>query len=59
MRRRLSWQALLTILALTASLVLAACQSVPPPASDDKAMTVGDWTVRQGGYVRVETGVVK
>jgi hypothetical protein len=41
-------------------LALAACQSAPPPsAADDGAVTVGDWTVKQGGYVRVEAGAVR
>lgn len=41
------------------TLALAACQSTPPPAADAKAVTYGDWTVRTGGYVRAESGVVK
>jgi hypothetical protein len=41
-------------------LALAACQSAAPPAADDaKPMTYGDWTVKQGGYVRVEAGAVR
>ena len=59
MRLPLPRQALLTILALTATLLLAACQSAPPPAAEGQPVTYGDWTVRQGGYVRVEGGVVK
>jgi starvation-inducible outer membrane lipoprotein len=43
---------------LAMAVLLTACQSAPPPAADGKAMTVGDWTVRTGGYVRAETGVV-
>jgi hypothetical protein len=44
---------------LVVALALAACQSTPPPAADAKAVTYGDWTVKTGGYVRAETGVVK
>jgi hypothetical protein len=40
------------------ALLLAACQSAPPVAPQSGATTVGDWTVRTGGYVRVESGVV-
>jgi hypothetical protein len=43
---------------LSLAAFLAACQSTPPPLADGKAMTVGDWTVRTGGYVRAEAGVV-
>jgi hypothetical protein len=46
-------------LGLVASmLLLAACQAVPPAASDDGATTVGNMTVRTGGYVRVDSGIV-
>ncbi len=47
---------------LLMALALAACQSsAPPPAADADAgaVTYGDWTVKQGGYVRVESGIVK
>jgi len=45
---------------LLMALALAACQSsAPPPAADAGAVTYGDWTVKQGGYVRVESGIVK
>lgn len=43
---------------LVVALALAACQSAPPPPTDGKSMTIGDWTVRSGGYVRAEAGVV-
>jgi hypothetical protein len=46
-------------LLVLAALALAACQSTPPPAADEKAVTIGDWTVRTGGYVRAEGGIVK
>jgi hypothetical protein len=41
-----------------AALLLAGCQAVPPAASDDGATTVGNMTVRTGGYVRVDSGIV-
>ena len=41
------------------TLLLAGCQSTPPPAQDSKAATYGAWTVRTGGYVRAEGEVVK
>jgi hypothetical protein len=44
---------------LLITLALTACQSAPPHAADTKPVTYGDWTVRQGGYVRVESGVVR
>jgi hypothetical protein len=45
---------------LLVTLALAACQSTPPPpAPEGEAVTIGDWTVRTGGYVRAETGVVR
>lgn len=38
---------------------LAGCQSAAPPATDSgKPVSYGDWTVKQGGYVRVESAVV-
>jgi hypothetical protein len=40
-------------------LILTACQTAPPPVADDNTVTVGDWTVTTGGYVRAETGVVR
>jgi hypothetical protein len=42
-----------------AALLLAACQSTPPRAQDNKAVTYGEWTVRTGGYVRAEAEVVR
>jgi len=44
---------------LVVALLLAGCQSTPPPAQDSKAVTYGAWTVRTGGYVRAESEVVK
>jgi hypothetical protein len=41
-----------------AALLLAGCQAVPPAASDDGATTLGNMTVRTGGYVRVDSGIV-
>jgi hypothetical protein len=41
------------------ALALASCQSAPPPAADTKPVTYGDWTVKTGGYVRAESGVVR
>jgi hypothetical protein len=43
---------------LLATIFVAACQSTPPPASREGAVTIGDWTVRTSGYVSAETGVV-
>lgn len=48
----------LIVLAL-AAIVLAACQSAPPPAAPAGATTVGDWAVITAGRVRVDSGVVR
>ena len=44
---------------LLLALALASCQTAPPPVPDAKPATYGDWTVKTGGYVRAESGVVK
>jgi hypothetical protein len=41
-----------------ATMILAACQSTPPPPTEAGAVTVGDWAVTTAGRVRVDSGVV-
>lgn len=44
---------------LSLAVLLAACQSAPPPSDDSGAVTYGDWTVKTSGYVRIDTGIVR
>lgn len=43
---------------LAFALVLAACQSAPPPEAPG-ATTIGNWTVKTSGSVEAEVGAVR